>query len=297
MYVLDHKKQLAVLRLLIDGSSVSTTSRFTGVHRDTCTRLMTRFANACQKFLNLEMRDLQLNHVEIDELWTYCRKKRYSIKGDEPDLDKIGEFYIFVALDQETRLIPAHRVGRRTKETTEDFIFELASRLKFPRPHLSDRHAYKGGEYKPFVRISTDAFPAYPDAIRAAFGPYAAYGQIKKHTENRKLKSITRRVFRGDIDPKDITTSLVERSNLNSRNFMKRLMRKSTGYSKKLENLVAATAVHFAHYNYCWKLKTLKTSPAVKAGLMKVVWTLEDLYDHLRQRWPEDFLEINKQAG
>lgn len=297
MYVLNYKKQMAVLKLLTDGGSVSSTSRFTGVHRDTCTRLMVRFANACRSFLDVEMRDLQLEHLQIDELWTYCRKKRYNIKDDEPHQDQKGDFYIFVALDEKTRLIPAHRVDRRSKEATNAFMNDLAGRLKYPKPHESDDHAYKIGSYKPVVRISTDAFPAYPDAIQTAFGPYATYGQIKKITEGRKLLGIEKRSFKGNIESDEITTSLVERSNLTSRTFMKRLMRRTPGYSKKLENLSAATTTHFTIYNYCRRHKSLKTTPATAAGLIKSEWSFAELYDHLRQRWPQDFLESEAKAG
>jgi len=296
MYVLEEKKQLHILKMLVEGTSVSSTSRLTGVHRDTCTRLLLRFADACQEFLDTEMRDLQLGHLQIDELWTYCGKKARQVTGDEPNFDEIGEFYMFVALDEETRLIPVFRVDRRDEAATLRFMNQVAGCLKWPKPHESDSHAFKEGTFKPFIRISTDAFPAYRGVIRSVFGPYAEYGQIVK-TPVGKTVSVTKRVLAYDVDPKDITTSLVERSNLTSRTFMRRLARRTLGFSKKLANLRAATTVHFTHYNYCWVLRTLKTTPAVAAGIAKERWKIADLYMHLRERYPHHFLGYEKDAA
>lgn len=242
------------------------------------------------------MRDLEFRHLQIDEMWTFCRKKAHNITGEEPDVGQIGTFYLFIALDEDTRLIPAFRIDRRDENGTMAFMQNLAGRLKWPKPHASDAHNYKKAEYKPFIRISTDAFPPYPAVIREVFGPYAQYAQIvKSHPKDGVV--VAKRLFSKDIDPKQVTTSLIERSNLTSRTFMKRLNRKTIGFSKKLENLRAAVAIHFAHYNYCWKIKTFKTTPAVKAGIAARRLTFTELYMHLRERFPEHFLNVDRDAA
>lgn len=60
---------------------------------------------------------------------------------------------------------------------------------------------------------------------------------------------------------------------------MKRFTRLTLSFSKKLENLAAAVAIHAAHYNFCRKHSTIKTAPAVAAGVIGEIWTLEELYD------------------
>jgi IS1 family transposase len=291
---LTEKRQIAVLRLLTECNSISSTSRLTGVHRDTITNCLVRFGEACRRHLDREMHDLEfrhgseIGHLEIDELWAYCRKKKRKVTGEEPDLEEIGEFYLFLALDQESRLIPVHRLDRRDAKTATSFMSDLASRLKYPRPHASDAHNYAKGQYKPIIRISTDAFPPYPEAIDLAFGPYASYAQIVKHKEANEL-TIFKRGIRGKVDDKDISTSLVERTNLTVRTFMKRLARETLCFSKKLSNLRAAIAVYMANYNYCWRIRTFKTTPAVQACLAPKPWTFTELYHHLRDCWPELF--------
>ncbi len=297
MYVLSASLQLEVLRQLINSGSISATHRITGVHRDTIGRLMLRFGEACRRFHDREIRDLKIRHIQFDELWTYCGKKKGHITGDEPNLHEIGEFYIFWALCEDTRLIPAFRVGRRNEGTANLFAMDLAERIQIPKPHASDAHDFKPGQYKPVIRISTDGFEAYRNAIDMAFGPYADYACIVKKKKKTNL-TISKKVIRGEIDLDTVGTSLVERYNLTARTFMSRLNRRTLCFSKKLANLQAATAIHVTYYNYCWRLRTIKTTPAVQAGLIGVEWKIEDLYEHLRERYPTLFyIESKDEKG
>ncbi len=79
-----------------------------------------------------------------------------------------------------------------------------------------------------------------------------------------------------DLDLYSICTSHVERNNLTLRTFMRRFTRLSLGFSKKVENLAAAVALHVAHYNFCRVHKTLRTTPAMAAGLTDELWNLDD---------------------
>jgi len=283
MYCLSEEKQLNVLRLLVEGNSISGVSRITGVHRDTCMRLMVRFGHGCQRFLDREIRDLELRHIEIDEIWTFVGKRRRMTPEEKAGFEK-GIFFIFVAFDEDTKLVPAFKVGRRTSETTNAFVTDLASRLSWPTAHETDDHAYRLGGIKPITRISSDGYQSYPEAIDLAFGRRAIYAQIIKDTDRPKQGLfVTKKQVFGRVEEKAISTSLVERNNLTIRTFMKRLVRRSLCFSKKVANLEAATAMHFAFYNYCWRHKTLGTSPAVAAGLAYKRFTLEELVSEVRK--------------
>jgi IS1 family transposase len=180
-YILTTDQQLLVLRLLVEGNSISGISRLTGIHRDTCSRLFVRFGAACQRFLDREMRDLTFNHVELDEIWTYCQKKEGHGEKEEHIANETGDTYIFVAFDQESRLVPAHRAGRRDETTTKELVEALKQCLKWPKPHESDDHAFKKGSYQPIIRISSDGWKPYEAAIAESFGKYAEYAQVVKN--------------------------------------------------------------------------------------------------------------------
>jgi hypothetical protein len=76
---------------------------------------------------------------------------------------------------------------------------------------------------------------------------------------------------------KDISTSHVERSNLTMRMSMRRFTRLTNAFSKKVENLGHAVALHFMHYNFCRIHQSLRVTPAMQAGLADHVWTLEEV--------------------
>ena len=85
-------------------------------------------------------------------------------------------------------------------------------------------------------------------------------------------------VFAGpDLDAASICTSHVERNNLTIRTFMKRFTRLALGFSKKLENLAAAVALHVAYYNFCRVHSTIRVTPCMEAGVTHEVWSLDDL--------------------
>ena len=293
MNVLPVKKQLEIIKCLVEGAGLRQASRTCNVRRETCSSLMVRFGFACVLFLEKEMQDLELRHLQIDEIWTYCRKKQGRCIGLEDDIADIGDQYLFTALDQDTRLIPTFRIGQRDRHTTRQFIQDLYNCLKKPKPHESDDHDFKKGAYKPIVRLTTDGFPPYPEAIDEIFGPYAEYGQLTKTVSEKKRAgkevSMSKKVFRGEIDPKDITTSLVERSNLTIRTFVRRFNRRTLAFSKSKQSLLAAVAMFMANYNYCHKRRTLKTTPAVAAGLINKQWKFDDLFNHCRERYPNSF--------
>jgi IS1 family transposase len=297
--VLRPEKQLQVIQLLVEGNSVRSTERITGVHRDTICRLLVRVGGKARDFLDQRMRNLALRHVQADELWTFVLKKAARIPVDEKrENPLIGDQYVFIALDQDTKLIPSFVIGKRTADNARRFMVDLSQRLVTPKPHASDRHAFHAGGYRPLTQLSTDGFAGYPEAVDLAFGPYVRYGQLIKDYRNRdmpgryspgELVGSDRRPIFGDVDPFSICTSHVERTNLTIRTFIRRFTRLSLGFSKKLENLCAAVALHLAYYNFCWRPRMpgksgrYRPTPAMMAGLTTTLWKLPDLTQALSQ--------------
>lgn len=262
--------------MLVEGTSLRSITRLTGIHRTTVINLMVRAGNTLRAFLDQRMRHLHLRHVQCDEIWTFVRKKQGRLTLEEKNDDTIGDQFLFIALDQMTKLVPCFVLGKRTRENTETFMLDLSHRMV--APPLGSRNA------RPL--ISTDGWAAYPGAVDLAFADTVEYGVlIKQYTELEQpgrygppvLVSEDRIPITAGLNPSDICTSHVERHNLSIRTFMRRFTRLALGFSKKVENLNAATALYVAHYNFCRWHGTLNKTPAMAASLTGHPWTMEEL--------------------
>jgi transposase-like protein/IS1 family transposase len=282
------------LRLLVEGMSVRATARTTGLEKKTVLKLLVRFGQACQRFIDQRMRGLTLEHLQFDEQWTYVYKKqsRLTVTEQAESSDK-GDIYLWTCIDQKTKLMPAFRIGKRSADNARRFMLDVAGRLVFPKPHASDDHAFSIGHFKPIVQISTDGFAAYPEAVDLAFGQYAKYGIIIKEYRNATMTYTpsemvgTKRTGRRGIEKggeRTICTSHVERLNGTQRVFLRRLNRLTLCFSKKLRNLEAAFAMFAAYYNWMWRTRKpgksgkLRSTPAMMNGLADHPWTFDELF-------------------
>lgn len=294
-------RQALCLRLLCEGSSIRSTSRITGAHKNTVERLIIQFGQAAQMLLDEKMRGLTLAHVEVDEIWTFVAKKQARLTVEErATRHNIGDVYLWTCLDQQTKLIPSFLLGKRSADNARRLMTDLARRLNMPRPHESDDHAFEQGAHRTVVQLSTDGFAAYPEAVDLAFGPYVRYGQIIKQYRNATMQydpsemvATERRGIRGIDDVMTICTSHVERHNLTIRTFMRRFTRLSLGFSKKLECLEAACILFLAYYNFVRRTRSpdgsgrpgkLRRPAAMMAGVTDHLWNFQELFDELMIR-------------
>jgi IS1 family transposase len=270
--VLNKDKQITVIAALAEGMAIRQIERMTDIHRDTIMRLGVRIGQGCARIMDEKMRDLECRKIQIDEVWGFVQKKKRNLKETD-DPRQVGDAWTFCAIDAETKLVPAYKVGKRDSLTANAFMNDLASRLK-------NR-----------VQLSSDALPAYVEAVEQAFGADVDYGQIVKAYEAvettapqrryspPKLVSVHTQVITGDPLPPFISTSYVERLNLTTRHHMRRLTRLTIAFSKKLENFEAAVGLHFAYYNFVKAHKSLKCTPAMAANVERSFWTVGDLVE------------------
>lgn len=66
--VLPRERQIAVLQHLVEGNTLRSTTRLTGIHRTTMANLMLRFGAGCRRLMDERFRHLTLEHVELDEI-------------------------------------------------------------------------------------------------------------------------------------------------------------------------------------------------------------------------------------
>lgn len=279
--VLQRDRQVTALSLLVEGASLRAVTRIAGIHRTTVQNLLVRVGDGCQALMDETMRHLTLRHVRMEEIQTFCRKKQRNLEPHEQRDETIGDRCLLIALDADTKLIPAYTLGKWDGATTERFIADLSKRLVMPP---------RGRPYDELPQLSTDGWGAYPAAIRGNFGSRVQYGQVLKHFGDAEqpgryappeVVSTERRRFQGIRDLLSICTSHVERNNLTIRTFMRRFTRLSLGFSKKVENLRAAISLYVAHCNFVRRHGRLRRTPAMAAGVSDRLWSLAELYDRV----------------
>src|SRR3989338_1897287 len=128
MNLLAPEKRLAVLAALVEGNSIRSIERLTGVHRDTIMRLMVRAGLGCADLLDTKLRNLPCKRVQVDEIWTFVfvKERRMNCVHNHAEM---GDQYVFVAIDADTKLVVSHLVGKRDVPNTYRFVADLKERL------------------------------------------------------------------------------------------------------------------------------------------------------------------------
>lgn len=264
------ERKVQIIDGLCNGLSLRAASHVFKTHRTAIMRLLVRVGEQCETMLEEHMNGLCPRYLELDEIWTFCGKKQGRLLPVQQGDDTLGDQYLFFAIDPETKVIPAWSLGKRTSETALDFLTKLQATLDGPRPE-----------------IYTDGWSGYVDTVEEALGPVDHAAVIKEYQgadagrgryAPPKVKSISKRVMSGEPDMRNAGTSRIERSNWTVRTMQRRFTRLSAGFSRKLENLRAACAMHFAYYNFVWQVRTLGgPTPAMAAGVVSKPLDVADL--------------------
>ena len=258
-----------VLNCLIEGCSIRATVRMTGVSKKTVMRLLVEVGVVCADYQNRVLRNLTSRRLQVDEMWgfNYCKARNVTSKIATKH-PMAGDVWLWVALDADTKLVPAWRVGDRDLATAYDFMHDLADRLTNQ------------------VQLTTDGHRPYLEAVESAFGVDIDYAMLIKiygsdQTEKRyspaKCLGCDARTITGQPNPKHINTSFIERQNWSVRTAMRRYTRLSNGFSRKIENHCAAVALNYFAYNFIKIHRTVRMSPAMAAGVTDRLWEVSDL--------------------
>jgi len=268
--VLSIGQKTAVITALVEGCSIRSTSRMTGVAKGTIIRLLEQVGTACADYQDRMICNVSAKRVQVDEIWSFVGAKAKNTKPEHfENGGYAGDAWTFVAIDADSKLVISWLTGRRDAGYAADFLQDVASRL-------SNR-----------VQLTSDCHKMYLDAVPDAFGEAVDFAQLVKvygdSTEGQKRYSPaqclgTKRIdVIGDPDHKYISTSYVERQNLNMRMGMRRFTRLTNAFSKKLDNHIHTLAIFHMHYNFSRVHQTLKATPAMVAGLSSHVWSIQEI--------------------
>jgi IS1 family transposase len=266
-------KALLAIQLLLEGNSIRSTERISGLNRNTIMRVLLLAGERCEKVSEQMIRSVPVSEIQADEIWSFIGKKEKQVRdGDDPTM---GDAHTFVGIERNTKLVLAWHLGRRTTRDTEAFTEKI--------------NEATGGKFQ----ITTDGFSAYRDAISLSLGTRVDFAQLIKmyaaspEGEHRYSPSevVATEVIPviGQPDPNKICTSHVERQNLTMRMQIRRFTRLTNAFSKKWENHYAALALWFAYYNFVRIHSAIRVTPAMEAGLTDHVWTLKELVSKIGQ--------------
>jgi IS1 family transposase/transposase-like protein len=269
MYLPIEKAEL-VLKLLLEGNSVSSVVRLTEVHQKTILKILVMAGEKCERIMAEKVRNIKVRDVECDELWAFIGKKQKRVRPE--DDQNLGDAYTFVAIERNSKLVLNIALGKRDKSTTDVFVEGL--RLATAASHF---------------QITTDGFAPYVKAIsdtlhdRVDFAQlikvYRAASEGEARYSPAEVASVEVVPIMGQPDPERICTSIVERSNLSTRMSLRRFTRLTNGFSKKWENHWAAVMVWFTFYNFCRVHKSLRVTPAMEAKITDHVWSVRELLE------------------
>ena len=277
MNKLKPEKQKQVVASLVEGNSIRATCRMTDTAKGTVLKLLADIGKACAEYQNEVMKELPCKKIQCDEIWSFCYAKDKNVPKDKKGKFGYGDIWTWTAICADSKLVPSFYIGTRDLASAKVFMNDLASRMKHR------------------IQITTDGHKAYIEAVEDAFGSEVDYSQLVKLYGVERIEAEARyspakcigakkQRINGNPDDDSVSTSYVERQNLTIRMSMRRFTRLTNAFSKKVDNLHHALALHFMYYNFCRIHQTLRVTPAMAAGVTDKLWEIEDIINLLNNR-------------
>lgn len=274
MNQLSTQKRCQVVRALVEGCSIRSIVRMTGVAKNTIIKLLVHLGKACAAYQDDMLQNLTCQRLQLDEIWSFVYCKQKNLSPAREGIFGFGDVWTWTAIDADSKLVPSWRIGPRDGACAHEFVIDLASRL-----------AHR-------VQLTTDGLKCYLEAVEAGFGGDIDYAMLVKlygetTTEEQRKYSPAEctgcRVIPivGNPDPEHISTSFAERQNLTMRMSIRRFTRLTNAFSKKVENHACAVSLHFTWYNFGRIHQTLRCAPAMRAGITNRLMSVEDVVNLL----------------
>ena len=268
MNTLNNKERAKLISVLVEGNSLRATARICDVAFNTVLKFIPQIGMACFDFQDKAFHNLTCKRIQCDEIWSFCYAKQKNVPKKLQGIFGYGDIWTWVAMDAETKLVPSFMVGNRDAQSAKMFIEDLASRL-------ANR-----------VQLTTDGNKVYLEAVEGAFGCEVDYAMLVKMYESSQEETrysparctgCKGTPITGNPDREYISTSFIERQNLTVRMGARRFTRLTNAFSKKVENHAFHLALHYMYYNFVRIHKTLRMTPAMKAGVTDHLWSIEEI--------------------
>lgn len=280
MNKLTREERAKVLHLLREGNSIRATVRLTGSSKNTISKLLVTAGQACMAYQDRALVNLKCKRIEVDELWSFVGANEKNVPATHKGDGTMGDVWTWVALDAESKLVPAWYIGDRDSEAALFFMDNLAKRLANRvqlnsdghKPYLEPVEGAFGADidYAMLVKI----YGASPDGPQRRYSPAECLGAKKQRIEENP-------------DRRLVSTSYVERNNGIIRQHCKRYARLTQAFSKKVENHVYAFSLHTMYHNFVKISGAHRMTPAQAAGVDSRCWEISDLVSMI-EAWEAD---------
>ena len=268
---IDSKTRAAVIAALVERCSIRSTVRLTGVSKPTVLKLLIEAGAVASKFQDRMFRNLNSKRLQVDELWGFIAAKQRNVTPEMAAKNPhAGNVWLWSCIDADSKIVLSWMLGDRDWHTASMFIKDIQGRL-------SDR-----------VQLTSDGLRWYFHAVSLHFGQDIDFAMLRKIYGGNPKDTDTRyspaqcigaimEPKIGSPDSEHISTSFVERLNLSVRMNIRRYTRLTNAFSRKIENHAAAVALYYFSYNFVQIHRTLRTSPAMAAGLVDRLYEVSDL--------------------
>jgi IS1 family transposase len=266
-------KRAQILTLFCEGMSMRSIERTVGCSINTVDKLLRDAGEAALAYHDRHVRGVNATRVQCDEIWSFVHAKAKnaptSSRAGDPT---IGDCWTWTAIEADSKLLISYLVGGRDAEFAMMLMDDLRQRLANRVQLTTDGHS----AYLQAVEEASGSDIDYSVLIRLYGAPPASPEAARRYSPSECV-GIRKDKITGNPDPKHVSTSYVERANLTMRMAMRRFTRLTNAFSKKLENHAHMVALHALWYNFVRVHKTLRTSPAMAAGIETCLWSMEDI--------------------
>jgi IS1 family transposase len=305
------------MRALAEGNSLRGTGRIVGVDKDTVCDWLDKAGRHCRAVTAYLFNNLHMTECQLDELWSFVRKKEAHLTAIEKVLMWYGDAWVWIAFVPAWRLVPAFIIGKRVQENADLLIERLkAVSCGFIPFFTSDQlahypHALLNEYGIPEVIVQIPGQRGRKPKPKLLPPSDLLYAQVVKRRQRGRVVEVTKKVVFGSEEAieaclaassvsQTINTSFVERNNLTCRQCNSRLSRKVLSFSKDLTWMekhlwLSLTYYHFVlpHASLAQPLpepqltrgigslkKSQPVTPAMMAGITDHVWTMEELLSY-----------------
>ena len=264
------EKRAQIVNALVEGNSIRATCRLTGACKDAVLKLVRDMGAACAAFHNAAVRGVKVQRVQCDEVWSFCYAKEKNVP-EEKKGRALGSVWTWTAIDADSKLILSYLCGG----TGCSWACQVHGGFSIACDHAHSDHNGRPPRLRGSRRRCLRNGRGLRDADKAV---RRTFGSVPRRATALPSASAFARAYSAAIpDPQHISTSYVERQNLNLRMGVRRFTRLTNAFSKKFENHCHMVAIYHAYYNFCRVHQTLRVTPAMEAGLTDHVWSLEEL--------------------